>query len=92
MVENIKQIIVLASDHNGTTLKSKVKKYLNDKDFIVIDLGPYADKKVDYVDYANQLSSIVANGDAHKGILMCGTGVGMSIAANRNENKSSFGA
>jgi len=85
MTERAKQIIVLASDHNGTALKSKVKKYLNDKNFIVIDLGPYTDRKVDYVDYAIQLSSIVANGDAHKGILICGTGVGMSIAANRNE-------
>ena len=80
-------IIVLASDHNGVDLKQKVKQYLKDQSIMVIDIGPFSSGiKVDYVDYANQLSSIIANGDATHGILICGTGVGMSIAANRNEN------
>ena len=80
-------IIVLASDHNGVDLKQKVKQYLKDQSIMAIDIGPFSsDIKVDYVDYANQLSSIIANGDATHGILICGTGVGMSIAANRNEN------
>jgi len=80
------EIIVLASDHNGIDLKAKIKDFLKEKNINAIDLGPFdINKKVDYVDYANQLSHIVASADANKGILICGTGVGMSIAANRNE-------
>jgi len=83
----MKKIIVLASDHNGVQLKEKVKNYLREKDILAIDIGPFnTDKKVDYVDYADQLSKIISNQDASHGILICGTGVGMSIAANRNEN------
>lgn len=79
-------IIVLAADHNGVELKASVKTFLKEKNINVVDLGPYnKENKVDYVDYANQLSEIVSNGDASKGILICGTGVGMSIAANRND-------
>ena len=81
----MENIIVLASDHNGVDLKKKIKKYLLEKQIMCVDLGPYDnDRKVDYVDYAAQLGAIVGNGDATKGILVCGTGVGMSIAANRN--------
>jgi rfaE bifunctional protein nucleotidyltransferase chain/domain len=55
--------------------------------YTCIDLGPYKDNvSVDYVDYANQLSQIIHNGDVSRGILLCGTGVGMSIAANRFKN------
>jgi len=83
----MKEIVILASDHNGVDLKQKVKDYLKEKDILVIDIGPFTDeKKVDYVDYANQLSKIISNKEATHGILICGTGVGMSIAANRNEN------
>jgi len=82
----MKEIIVLAADHNGVELKTQVGEHLKAKGFSVVDLGPYDGlTKVDYVDYADQLSHIVARGDANKGILICGTGVGMSIAANRNE-------
>tara|TARA_B100000902_G_C27202101_1_gene859618 strand:- start:313 stop:1179 length:867 start_codon:yes stop_codon:yes gene_type:complete len=83
----MKKIIVLASDHNGVELKEKVKNYLKKKDILALDIGPFdTNKKVDYVDYADQLSKIISNKDASHGILICGTGVGMSIAANRNEN------
>jgi len=79
-------VIVLAADHNGVELKAEIRNYLKEKGIITIDLGPYnTEKKVDYVDYADQLSKIISNGDANKGILVCGTGVGMSIAANRYE-------
>ena len=77
-------IIGLASDHNGVILKEKIRAYLKERDYVVIDIGPYhKNKKVDYVDYANQLCQIISNEDIHLGILVCGTGVGMSIAANR---------
>ncbi len=76
--------IVLASDHNGVGLKSLVKKHLIESGHSPIDLGPYAsEQSVDYVDYASQLAKIVAAGDSKRGILICGTGVGMSIVANR---------
>ncbi len=78
------EIVVLASDHNGVVLKTQIKGFLKQKGILVVDIGPYdADKKVDYVDYADQVSRIVSSGDATRGILICGTGVGMSIAANR---------
>ncbi len=77
--------IVLASDHNGVALKAAVKHWLKATAFdSVIDLGPWNDHvKVDYTGYAFQLAQIVSGGDARLGILVCGTGVGMSIAANR---------
>jgi rfaE bifunctional protein nucleotidyltransferase chain/domain len=80
-------IIGLSSDHNGVELKTKMAQYLRDQgDFKVIDIGPFSStKKVDYVDYASQLSQMVSNGDLDRAILICGTGVGMSIAANRFE-------
>lgn len=79
--------IVLASDHNGVALKEKIKNYLKNNNHLVVDLGPYeTENKVDYVDYASQLAEIVSRKDVDKGILICGTGVGMSIAANRFDN------
>lgn len=78
--------IVLASDHNGVALKDKIKVYLKTElDIpVVIDLGPYTDEvKVDYPDYAKQLGTIVSTKEAERGILICGTGTGMSIQVNR---------
>ena len=78
--------IVLAADHNGVELKSVLYNTLKSKGYNVIDLGPYDNESVDYVDYAYQLGHIIDSGDADRGILICGTGVGMSIAANRFKN------
>ena len=81
------ETIGISSDHNGIELKEKIKKHLKENNFYVVDIGPFnPKKKVDYVDYANQLSQIISNDELNKGILICGTGVGMSIAANRFEN------
>ena len=81
------QIIVLGADHNGVALKSEVKKLLDASGFYCIDIGPYTDsEKVDYTDYARTLGHIIENGDAKRGILICGTGAGMSIAVNRFQN------
>jgi len=80
------KIIGLSSDHNGIALKNKIRKYLKENNFIAVDIGPFDEaRKVDYVDYANQLSQMLTNDDIQSGILICGTGVGMSIAANRFE-------
>lgn len=78
--------IVLAADHNGVELKSVLYNTLKSNGYNVIDLGPYDTQSVDYVDYAYQLGHIIDSGDADRGILICGTGVGMSIAANRFKN------
>ena len=76
--------IIISSDHNGVTDKQQLKSFLKGEGHRVIDIGPFAPNvSVDYVDYAAQLSTIVSNKEADRGILICGTGVGMSIAANR---------
>ena len=77
-------LIVIASDHNGVDAKNKLKQHLKDRGYRVVDLGTHnTNISVDYVDYASQLSTIVSNKEADRGILICGTGVGMSIVANR---------
>ena len=79
------KIILIASDHNGFELKQSIIEHLK-KSYKCIDLGSYSTEKVDYVDYANQLSRIINEGTVEKGILICGTGVGMSIVANKYPN------
>lgn len=81
------QIVVLGSDHNGVQLKQKAKDLLKSQGYRCIDLGPYNNlQSVDYVDYANQLGEIIKGGDAEWGVLVCGTGIGMSIAVNKIDN------
>lgn len=77
-------IVCLAADHNGVELKSKIKASLSDAGYRCVDLGPYATgTSVDYVDYAQLVGTLIQNGDCERGILICGTGIGMSIAANK---------
>jgi ribose 5-phosphate isomerase B len=78
------KIVVLASDHNGVDEKTMLVEHLQDTGYYPIDLGPHTKaQSVDYVDYASQAAIIVSRGQATRGILICGTGVGMSIVANR---------
>ena len=73
----------IASDHAGFHLKSVILEVLKKRDIEVIDLGPSDDSRVDYPDFAKKLSeNVVANSNSF-GILICGTGIGMSIAANK---------
>ena len=77
-------IVCLASDHNGVGLKTKVKASLVSAGYRCLDLGPYSSEfSVDYVDYAQLVGTLIQNGDCDRGILICGTGIGMSIAANK---------
>jgi ribose 5-phosphate isomerase B len=78
-------IVALASDHNGVALRRKLWFELPVYPLAArpIDLGPFSGETVDYTTYARQLGEIVASGDCDRGILICGTGVGMSIAANK---------
>lgn len=77
------KIVVLGADHNGVALKARVKTLVEKLGFLPLDIGPHTDEKVDYTDYARLVGALVHNGDARWGILVCGTGVGMSMAANR---------
>ena len=77
-------IVCLAADHNGVGLKSKVKASLVAAGYRCLDLGPYSSEfSVDYVDYAQLVGTLIQNGDCDRGVLICGTGIGMSIAANK---------
>ena len=75
--------IILGADHNGIELKKIIKDYLVCRNLNPIDIGPFNNEKVDYPDYASQAAQIVANRDAQFGILICGSGIGMSIVANK---------
>lgn len=75
--------IAIGSDHGGFKLKEVIKEYLIKKGYEVSDLGCYSEESVDYPDYAERVAKAVANGEYDLGVLMCGTGIGISIAANK---------
>ena len=77
--------IFIASDHAGFNLKRSIINKLSKKQ-IIVDLGPNSDSSVDYPDYAHKLSKKVASNKGSFGILVCGSGMGMSITANKNKN------
>ena len=76
--------IVIAADHAGLTLKTELAHELGRRGFRVIDLGTDGEASVDYPDYAEALARRIEAGDAERGVLICGSGIGMSIAANRH--------
>lgn len=76
-------MIAIGCDHGGYELKLAVIEHLKKKGYEVKDFGCYSSDSVDYPDYAYPVSKAVAKGEAEKGILICGTGIGMSIAANK---------
>jgi ribose 5-phosphate isomerase B len=79
--------IGIASDHGGYQLKGELVKLLRERrpDLVVDDLGTSSDASVDYPDYAHELAQAITTGKYERGILVCGTGVGMAISANRHE-------
>lgn len=76
-------MIVIGSDHGGLNLKSALKSYLTRRGFEVNDAGTNNSDSVDYPDFGLKVAETVSSGTADKGILICGTGIGMSIAANK---------
>lgn len=77
-------LVCLAADHNGVSTKQTLKAALSASGYRCVDVGPYDSKpSVDYVDYANLVGKLIENGDCDRGILICGTGIGMSIVANK---------
>lgn len=81
MEKNMK--IAIASDHGGFELKENIKKYLEERNIEVMDLGTYSEESVDYPVYGKACGEAVAKGEADRGIVCCGTGIGISIAANK---------
>jgi len=78
--------IFLSSDHAGFKLKELIKTYLNKKNIKFFDLGPQNDEQVDYPDFAHKVAKKVKTSSNHVGILVCGSGMGMNITANRHKN------
>ncbi len=75
--------IGIASDHGGFELKEEIKRYLRTIGIEPIDMGTFSEDSVDYPDYGILVAKKVSNGELEKGILICGTGIGMSIVANK---------
>ncbi len=75
--------IAIASDHRGVKIKNRLIQSLTAAGYDVIDQGTDSDQPVDYPDYARVVAEKVSRGEAERGVLICGTGIGMSIAANK---------
>lgn len=76
-------MIALGSDHGGYELKQEIKQYLEDQKLEYKDFGSYNEEACDYPVYAKAVAHAVADGECEKGILICGTGIGISITANK---------
>ena len=76
-------VIGIASDHGGFELKESIKEYLENNQIKYKDYGCYSEEAVDYPDYAKLVGEGVVDGNCEKGILICGTGIGISIAVNK---------
>jgi len=76
-------LISIASDHGGFSLKLDIVSFLNELGYQVKDMGPKNQKSVDYPDYGVRIAQVVTQNTGSRGILICGTGIGMSIVVNR---------
>ncbi len=76
-------MIAIGCDHGGINLKEIIKKFLDEKGLEYKDFGTYSTDSCDYPDYAKAVCEGIISGECDKGILVCGTGIGMSIAANK---------
>jgi ribose 5-phosphate isomerase B len=75
--------IIIGSDHRGLNLKEEIKTFLLKESLLLHDVGPFDDKPVDYPDLAKEVAEKVSSGTYDRGILICGSGIGMSIVANK---------
>ncbi len=83
MAQNAIQMIAIAADHGGFEMKSALLETLINDGYHILDLGTDTSRSVDYPDYAFKLARTLIEGKAQRGVLVCGTGIGISIAANR---------
>tara|TARA_Y100000589_G_C27100959_1_gene608052 strand:- start:610 stop:1044 length:435 start_codon:yes stop_codon:yes gene_type:complete len=82
----VKETAVIASDHAGFEMKAAIGVRLKDLGFGVLDLGTNKTESVDYPDFAEAVALALLEGKASRGVLICGTGIGISIAANRHRH------
>ena len=82
-LNKIFKTVCIASDHAGYKLKEDIKNHLIDKSISVFDLGPFNDQSVDYPDYAKRLGNRIKFKKSDVGVLVCGSGTGMAISANK---------
>jgi len=82
MTENI---VAIASDHSGLALRAELRETIAALGFTPLDLGPETSDSVDYPDFAAKVVEAIKSGKAGQGVLICGTGIGMSIAANKHQ-------
>ena len=75
--------ISIGSDHRGLAIKSKLAAALESMDHTIVDCGTHSEESVDYPDFASAVCTLVSDGESDRGILICGTGIGMAIAANK---------
>ena len=78
--------IAIGSDHAGFLIKEYLKKELRDDDYLVKDFGCYSEESMDYPDVAHPLAKSISLGKYEKGIIICGTGIGVSMVANKYPN------
>lgn len=81
-----RDVIAIASDHAGFEVKEEIKEMLLESGYDVADLGTDGVESVDYPDFADAIAAALADGRAARGVLICGTGIGISIAANRHRH------
>ena len=77
------EIIAIAADHAGVGLKQELAELLTGKGFKLLDLGTHGPDSVDYPDFAEKMAEVIRDGRASRGVLVCGSGIGIGIAANR---------
>lgn len=78
------QTLAIASDHAAFSMKAEIAEWLRAQGHAVLDLGPESDARVDYPDFGYKLAEAIATGRATRGIALCGSGIGISIAVNRH--------
>ena len=83
MAEKTVRRIALGADHAGYAVKDRIKEILQKQGYEVIDFGAHAADSVDYPDYARQVAQSVSQAESDRGVLVCGTGIGMAITANK---------
>lgn len=76
-------MLAIGSDHAGFEMKEEIKKYLEEKGYEVKDYGTYSTESCDYPEFGEKVGRAVANGECEEGVLICGTGIGISLAANK---------
>ena len=78
------ETLAIAADHAGYALKSKLLKELETRGYRVLDLGTHSSDSVNYPDFAQAMARAIESGEVRRGVLICGTGIGIAIAANRH--------